>query len=93
MKTPPKIIGGVFGDTLETIQSVLTNFQSIYFNIWAVRTNNLFLALLVKINVLAAYVVSENYVVVILLIIPIYTALFPLNRGVNCLLVLILKGL
>ena len=46
----------------------------------AVRTNNLFLALLVKIKVLVAYAVSKNYVVVILLIILSYTALFPLNR-------------
>ena len=45
----------------------------------AVRTNNLFLALLVKIKVFVAYVVSKNYVVVILLIILSYTALFPLN--------------
>ena len=66
---------------METIQSVLTNFQSIYFNVWAVRTNNLFLALLVKIKVLVAYAVSKNYVVVILLIILSYTALFPFNRG------------
>ena len=43
----------------------------------AVRTNNLFLALLVKIKVLVAYAVSKNYVVVILLIILSYTALFP----------------
>ena len=47
----------------------------------AVRTNNLFLALLVKINVLVAYAIYKNYVVVILLIILSYTALFPLNRG------------
>ena len=39
----------------------------------AVRTNNLFLALLVKIKVLVAYAVSKNYVVVILLIILSYT--------------------
>ena len=45
----------------------------------AVRTNNLFLALLVKIKVLVAYAVSKNYVVVILLIILSYTVLFPLN--------------
>ena len=45
----------------------------------AVRTNNLFLALLVKIKVLVAYAVSKNYVVVILLIILSYTALFPLK--------------
>ena len=45
----------------------------------AVRTNNLFLALLVKIKVLVAYAVSKNYVVVILLIILSYTTLFPLN--------------
>ena len=43
----------------------------------AVRTNNLFLALLVKIKVLVAYAVSKNYVVVILLIILSYTVLFP----------------
>ena len=47
----------------------------------AVRPNNLFLALLVKIKVLVAYAVSKNYVVVILLIILSYTALFPFNRG------------
>ena len=46
----------------------------------AVRTNNLSLALLVKIKVLVAYAVSKNYVVVILLIILSYTALFPLNK-------------
>ena len=39
----------------------------------AVRTNNLFLALLVKIKVLVAYAVSKNYVVIILLIILSYT--------------------
>ena len=49
----------------------------------AVRTNNLFLALLVKIKVLVAYVVSKNYVVVILLIILSYTALFPLDVSNN----------
>ena len=47
----------------------------------AVRTNNLFLALLVKIKVPVAYAVSKNYVVVILLIILSYTALFPLDRS------------
>ena len=46
-----------------------------------VRTNNLFLTLFVKIKVLVAYAVPKNYVVVILLIIQMYTALFPLNRG------------
>ena len=51
----------------------------------AVRTNNLFLALLVKIKVLVAYAVSKNYVVVILLIILSYTALFPLNYYKKCL--------
>ena len=45
----------------------------------AVRTNNLFLALLVKIKVLVAYAVYKNYVVVILLIILMYIALFPFN--------------
>ena len=45
----------------------------------AVRTNNLFLALLVKIKVLVAYAVSKNYVVVKLLIIKMYTALFLFN--------------
>ena len=39
----------------------------------AVRTNNLFLALLVKIKVLVAYAASKNYVGVILLIILSYT--------------------
>ena len=66
---------------METIQSVLTNFQSIYFNIWTVRTNNLFLTLFVKIKVLVAYAVPKNYVVVKLLIIQMYTALLPFNRG------------
>ena len=47
----------------------------------SVRTNNLFLTLFVKIKVLVAYAVPKNYVVVILLIIQMYTALFPLNRG------------
>ena len=47
----------------------------------AVRTNNIFLVLFVKIKVLVAYVVSKNYVVVKLLIIQMCTALFPLNRG------------
>ena len=46
-----------------------------------VRTNNLFLTLFVKIKVLVAYAVPKNYVVVILLIIQMYTVLFPLNRG------------
>ena len=50
----------------------------------AVRTNNLFLALLVKIKVLVAYAVPKNYVVVKLLIIQMYTALFPFNRGRIC---------
>ena len=67
--------------SLETIQSVLTNFQSICFNIWEVRTNNLFLTLFVKIKVLIAYAVPKNYVVVKLLIIQIYTALLTFNRG------------
>ena len=44
-----------------------------------VRTNNLFLTLFVKIKVLVAYAVPKNYVVVILLIIQMYTALFPLD--------------
>ena len=39
----------------------------------AVRPNNIFLVLLVKIKVLVAYAVSENYVVIILLIILSYT--------------------
>ena len=47
----------------------------------AVRTNKLYLALLVKIKVLVACAVSKNYVVVKLLIIQMYTALFPFNRG------------
>ena len=47
----------------------------------AVRTNNLFLTIFVKIKVLVAYAVHKNYVVVILLIIQMYTALFPLNRS------------
>ena len=46
-----------------------------------VRTNNLFLTLFVKIKVLVAYAVPKNYVVVILLIIQMYTVLFPFNRG------------
>ena len=45
-----------------------------------VRTNNLFLTLFVKIKVLVAYAVPKNYVVVILLIIQMYTALFPFDR-------------
>ena len=40
----------------------------------AVRPNNIFLALLVKIKALVAYAVSKNYVVVALLIILSYTA-------------------
>ena len=44
-----------------------------------VRTNNLFLTLFVKIKVLVAYAVPKNYVVVILLIIQMYTALFPFD--------------
>ena len=47
----------------------------------AVRTNNLCLTLFVKIKVLVSYAVPKNYVVVKLLIIQMYTALFPLNRG------------
>ena len=47
----------------------------------SVRTNNLFLTLFVKIKVLVAYAVPKNYVVVKLLIIQMYTALFPFNRG------------
>ena len=53
----------------------------IYIVLWAVRTNNLFLTLFVKIKVLVAYAVPKNYVVVKLLIIQMYTALFPFNRG------------
>lgn len=45
----------------------------------AVRTNNLCLTLFVKIKVLIAYDVPKNYVVVILLIIQMYTALFPFD--------------
>ena len=47
----------------------------------AVRTNNLCLTLFVKIKVLVSYAVPKNYVVVKLLIIQMYTALFPFNRG------------
>ena len=65
-----------------TIRKTLKKIKGfIYLTMLAVRTNNLFLALLVKIKVLVAYAVSKNYVVVILLIILSYTALFPLNRG------------
>ena len=53
----------------------------IYFTIIEVRTNNLFLTLFVKIKVLVVYAVPKNYVVVTLLIIQMYTALFPYNRG------------
>ena len=45
----------------------------------AVRTNNLFLTLFVKIKVLVAYAVPKNYVVVKLLIIQMYTELLPFN--------------
>ena len=45
----------------------------------AVRTNNLCLTLFVKIKVLVSYAVPKNYVVVKLLIIQMYTALFPLD--------------
>lgn len=45
----------------------------------SVRTNNHFLTLFVKIKVLVAYAVPKNYVVVILLIIQMYTALFPFD--------------
>ena len=45
----------------------------------SVRTNNLFLTLFVKIKVLVAYAVPKNYVVVTLLIIQMYTALFHSN--------------
>ena len=48
-----------------------------------VRTNNLFLTLFVKIKVLVAYAVPKNYVVVILLIIQMYTALFPFDYPKN----------
>jgi len=44
-----------------------------YFTVLAVRTNNLFLTLLVKIKVPVTYAVSKNYVVIILLIILSYT--------------------
>ena len=52
----------------------------------AVRTNNLFLALLIKIKVLVAYVVSKNYIVVILLIILSYTVLFLLDMSIDIVL-------
>ena len=45
----------------------------------AVRTNNLCLTLFVKIKVLVSYAVPKNYVVVKLLIIQMYTALFPFD--------------
>ena len=45
----------------------------------AVRTNNLFFTLFVKIKVLVAYAVPKNYVVVKLLINQMYTALFPFD--------------
>ena len=45
----------------------------------AVRTNNLFFTLFVKIKVLGVYAVPKNYVVVKLLINQMYTALFPLD--------------
>ena len=47
-----------------------------YIILYAIRTNNLFLTLFVKIKVL----VPKNYVVVIFLIIQMYTALFSLNK-------------
>ena len=46
----------------------------------AVRTNNLFFTLFVKIKVLGVYAVPKNYVVVKLLINQMYTALFPFYR-------------
>ena len=50
-----------------------------YIILYTVRTNNLFLILFVKIKVLVAYAVPKNYVVVKLLIIQMYTALFPFD--------------
>ena len=55
------------------------SFQIIF--VISVRTNNLCLTLFVKIRVLVAYAVPKNYVVVKLLIIQMYTALLPSNRG------------
>ena len=70
-----------FYNFLRTLNAVKLGHPLQIILVIAVRTNNLFLALLVKIKVLVAYAVSKNYVVVILLIILSYTALFPLDRG------------
>ena len=68
-----------FYNFLRTLNAVKLGHPLQIISVIAVRTNNLFLALLVKIKVLVAYGVSKNYVVVILLIILSYTALFPLK--------------
>ena len=66
---------------LKVFNAVKLGFSLKIVFVITVRTNNLFLALLVKIKVLVAYAVSKNYVVVILLIILSYTALFLFHRS------------
>ena len=66
---------------ITTKNEVKLGFSTQIIFVIAVRTNNLCLTLFVKIKVLVSYAVPKNYVVVKLLIIQMYTALFPLNRG------------
>ena len=70
-----------FSTFITTLNAVKLEFPIQIIFVIAVRTNNLCLTLFVKIKVFVAYAVPKNYVVVILLIIQMYTALFPFNRG------------
>ena len=58
-----------FATFITTKNAVKLGFPIQIIFVIAVRTNNLFLTLFVKIKVLVAYAVPKNYVVVILLII------------------------
>ena len=70
-----------FSTFITTLNAVKLEFPIQIIFVIAVITNNLCLTLFVKIKVFVAYAVPKNYVVVVLLIIQMYTALFPFNRG------------
>ena len=70
-----------FTTFITTQNAVKLGFSIQIIFIIAVRTSNLFLTLFIKIKVLVAYAVPKNYVVVKLLIILMYIALFPFNWG------------
>ena len=72
-----------FSTFITTLNAVKLEFPIQIIFVIAVRTNNLCLTLFVKIKVFVAYAVPKNYVVVILLIIQMYTALFPFDYPKN----------